>query len=340
MRNDGAKATQLPEAAVAGVNEETGSPDEPGNVLQTDAARPWHRGLPERVAALGLDRLNPARLKVDRLNLNRLRVDPPNPERFGPIASRLWAERKAGTVAIAALALFGWFAAADVSGTADEPARDGASVHSMRLEGGETTSRGGDRTDATASRTSPDNASADPAEDGPAGRGAAADPNSAPDGAPAAQDAEKPVAPIGGLTQRQMDYAATIVKVADRKRMPDQAAVIAVSTALQESYLRNLGSTVIPESQAIPNDGLGSDHDSVGLFQQRSSTGWGPVRRLMDPDFSSSQFLSRLSEIPGWQQMSVTQAAQAVQVSAFPDAYAKWEPFARQIVTAVREAHQ
>jgi hypothetical protein len=119
--------------------------------------------------------------------------------------------------------------------------------------------------------------------------------------------------------------------------MPERAMVVAVSTALQETYLRNLASSAVPESQWHANDGLGSDHDSVGLFQQRATTGWGPVNRLMDPDFATSQFLDALAQVPGWQQMSITQAAQTVQVSGFPDAYAQHEYLARQIVTAVRQ---
>jgi hypothetical protein len=144
------------------------------------------------------------------------------------------------------------------------------------------------------------------------------------------------VPPVGGLTQRQMDYATTIVRVAERKGLPERAMVVAISTALQETYLRNLASTAVPESQSYTNDGSGSDHDSVGLFQQRASSGWGPVNRLMDPAFAANQFFDALAQVSGWQQMSITQAAQTVQVSAFPDAYAQHEGFARQIVNAIR----
>jgi murein DD-endopeptidase MepM/ murein hydrolase activator NlpD len=97
--------------------------------------------------------------------------------------------------------------------------------------------------------------------------------------------------------------------------------VIAIATALQESVLTNL-----------PFLGARNDHDSVGLFQQRPSQGWGTPQQLMDPQYSSRKFYERLLTVKGWQTMPLTKAAQAVQRSAFPDAYAKHESLSAQIV--------
>jgi murein DD-endopeptidase MepM/ murein hydrolase activator NlpD len=89
---------------------------------------------------------------------------------------------------------------------------------------------------------------------------------------------------------------------------------------MQESSLRNLP---------------GGDRDSVGLFQQRPSQGWGTPAQLADPAYAAGKFYSALAAVPGWQAMPLTQAAQAVQRSAHPDAYAKWETDAGALVTEV-----
>jgi hypothetical protein len=143
------------------------------------------------------------------------------------------------------------------------------------------------------------------------------------------------VAPVAGLTQTQMNHAKTIVDTADQMRLPTQAAVVAVATAMQETNLRNLANTGVPESQSLPNDGTGFDHDSVGLFQQRPASGWGPVDQLMDPQTSARKFYQALAQVPGWQDMPVTVAAQTVQGSAFPDAYAKHQATAEAVVDAL-----
>jgi hypothetical protein len=84
-----------------------------------------------------------------------------------------------------------------------------------------------------------------------------------------------------------------------------------VATAIQESSLHNLG-----------NQGPHNDHDSLGLFQQRPSQGWGTAEQLTNPVYAAGKFYDKLLSIPGWEQMPLTQAAQAVQHSAYPDAYA------------------
>ncbi|MBQ0902375.1 hypothetical protein [Micromonospora sp. U21] len=152
--------------------------------------------------------------------------------------------------------------------------------------------------------------------------------------------AKKPVKPrrprpVAGLDQAQMDNAKVIVDVGLEMKMPRRALVVALATAMQESNLYNLTSDVLPESAQYANQGSGSDHDSVGLFQQRPSSGWGTVAELMRPSYAARAFYEALNEIPGWQDMSITAAAQAVQISAFPDAYAQHEDRATTVVAAL-----
>jgi hypothetical protein len=145
---------------------------------------------------------------------------------------------------------------------------------------------------------------------------------------------------VAGLTASQLGYARTIVGEVRARGLPAQAAVDAVSAALQESSLRMYWNPKVAGSQALAPDpsAVGTDGYSVGLFQQQvngSKFSWGTVADAMDPRASTRMFLDRLTAIPGWQSMSVTAADQAVQRSAFPDAYAKWEPTARAVVAAL-----
>ncbi|WP_433538115.1 peptidase M23 [Micromonospora sp. CA-249363] len=142
-------------------------------------------------------------------------------------------------------------------------------------------------------------------------------------------------APVAGLDEDQMENAQAIVRTGRKMGIPRRGLVIAVATAMQESNLYNVASGVLPESQDYPHQGVGWDHDSVGLFQQRSSSGWGPVGRLMDPEFATRQFLTALEQVPGWQQMRLTDAAQAVQVSAYPEHYQQHEWRATRVVDAI-----
>ena len=99
--------------------------------------------------------------------------------------------------------------------------------------------------------------------------------------------------------------------------------MIAVATALQESSLINHGDL-----------GPNNDHDSLGLFQQRPSQGWGTPEQIMNPEYAAATFYERLLAVPGWERLPLTEAAQKVQRSAYPDAYAKHETRATEIVTA------
>ncbi|WP_455709566.1 NlpC/P60 family protein [Micromonospora chersina] len=119
----------------------------------------------------------------------------------------------------------------------------------------------------------------------------------------------------------QLENAAVIIDVGVAKGVPRRGWVIAVATAMQESGLRNL-----------PHLGDTNDHDSIGVFQQRPSQGWGTVAQLSKPAYQAGRFFDKLLTVPGWESMPLTQAAQAVQASAFPDAYAKWTDDAVHLV--------
>ncbi|SHN52595.1 Peptidase family M23 [Geodermatophilus obscurus] len=150
----------------------------------------------------------------------------------------------------------------------------------------------------------------------------------------------------------QMGHAQTIVTVAVRRGLAPYAATVALATAYQESRIRMLANdgsspaltaeqaAVTATSLQFANDGLGSDHDSVNTFQQRWIAGWGTVAQLMDPVYAAEAFYARLVEVPNWQTMPLTRAAQAVQVSAAGGAYARWEPLARELTALLWPAAQ
>jgi hypothetical protein len=149
------------------------------------------------------------------------------------------------------------------------------------------------------------------------------------------------------LDRQQLTRAATIIAVGKTQRIPARGQLIAIMTALTESSIRVLSNTTAyPESASIPNDGNGSDHDSVGIFQQRPAAGWGTVENLMDPVWSSRAFYGGpngpnhgsprgLLDIDDWQTLDPGAAAQAVQVSAYPDRYAVDRPVAEKVLTTL-----
>ncbi|MET9855820.1 hypothetical protein ABZY57_23105 [Streptomyces sp. NPDC006450] len=121
------------------------------------------------------------------------------------------------------------------------------------------------------------------------------------------------------MSPEQAANAATIAAVGVSKGMPDRAVTIALATSMQESALRNLDH---------------GDRDSLGLFQQRPSQGWGTPDQIMDPVYSAGIFYDRLAEIKGYSRLPLTVAAQKVQLSGFPQAYAKHEPDATVLTAA------
>ncbi|WP_262282694.1 M23 family metallopeptidase [Micromonospora sp. MA102] len=131
----------------------------------------------------------------------------------------------------------------------------------------------------------------------------------------------------------QLRNAAVIIKVGQDMKVPARGWVIALATAMQESALRNLANSTVPASLALPHEGVGADHDSLGLFQQRP--GWGSVEQRMTPSYTARKFYEKMVRVRNWQDRPLTVVAQRVQVSAFPDAYAKHEDLAGRIVDAL-----
>nr|WP_151771972.1 heavy metal transporter [Streptomyces abyssomicinicus] len=122
------------------------------------------------------------------------------------------------------------------------------------------------------------------------------------------------------FTPEQAVNAATITAVGTARGLPERAVTIALATALQESSLRNIRY---------------GDRDSLGLFQQRPSQGWGTPKEIMDPAYSAGQFYDHLVKVPDYTELPLTVAAQEVQRSGFPDAYAKHEPDAALMASAL-----
>jgi hypothetical protein len=144
-----------------------------------------------------------------------------------------------------------------------------------------------------------------------------------------AQDQLTPVSTTGPqswmpMTPARYDNATTIVRQVIAKKMGLRSAVIAVATAMQESTLLNI------------NYG---DRDSLGLFQQRPSCGWGTAEQILHPAYAADAFLGALRTYqdrdPGWSEQPLWQTAQGVQASGFPTAYAKWETQAAGLVHSI-----
>ncbi|WP_295840022.1 LysM peptidoglycan-binding domain-containing protein [uncultured Microbacterium sp.] len=137
----------------------------------------------------------------------------------------------------------------------------------------------------------------------------------------AAASASVAVITAAGLDAEQSDNARLIIRIGRELGVSDRGIVIALGTAMQESWLRNLD---------------WGDRDSLGLFQQRPSSGWGTPEQIMDRERSTRVFYGGtadpngpatrgLLDIPGWDELAYADAAQAVQISAYPDRYAQWE---------------
>ena len=118
----------------------------------------------------------------------------------------------------------------------------------------------------------------------------------------------------------QAYYTSIVVGLSVRRGLAPRAGSIAMATVYQETGIRNLDH---------------GDRDSVGLFQQRPSQGWGSEKQLMDPYYATTKFYNALVRVKGWQTREITKVAQAVQRSAYPDAYADHEPDARVLASAL-----
>ncbi|MFG2119470.1 heavy metal transporter [Streptomyces sp. NPDC048710] len=122
------------------------------------------------------------------------------------------------------------------------------------------------------------------------------------------------------FTPEQAVNAATIAAVGTGRGMPERAVTIALATAIQESGLRNIQH---------------GDRDSLGLFQQRPSQGWGTEQQVMDPAYAAGIFYAHLARVPDYTDLPLTVAAQRVQRSGYPEAYAKHEPDATLLAAAL-----
>ena len=129
-----------------------------------------------------------------------------------------------------------------------------------------------------------------------------------------------------GKTRAQIDieqarWTTLMAAISQRRGLPPRATTIAIATAFQESKIHNIDY---------------GDRDSIGLFQQRPSQGWGTRKQLLDPHHSIGRFYDGLVKVKGYQSMSITDAAQRVQRSAFPGAYGEHEDYARALASSLR----
>ncbi|NEA67808.1 heavy metal transporter [Streptomyces sp. SID12488] len=122
------------------------------------------------------------------------------------------------------------------------------------------------------------------------------------------------------FTPEQAVNAATITAVGTARGLPERAVAIALATALQESGLRNI---------------THGDRDSLGLFQQRPSQGWGTAKEIQDPAYAAGEFYDHLVKVSGYSRLPLTVAAQRVQRSGYPEAYAKHEQDATLLAAAL-----
>lgn len=141
--------------------------------------------------------------------------------------------------------------------------------------------------------------------------------------------------------------AQVVVAVGEKMHIPPQGIIVALATALQESGLKNYANDGtgqlrgdqqgIASSLQLPHDAVGRDHGSLGIMQQQYPW-WGTIQELMTPAIAARKFYEALLKVNNWQNLPVTVAAQTVQGSAFPDAYAAQEPKARALYATYRGA--
>jgi hypothetical protein len=124
------------------------------------------------------------------------------------------------------------------------------------------------------------------------------------------------------LTPEQAGNVEAIAAVARERELPERAVVIALATAQQESRLRSLDY---------------GDRDSLGLFQQRPSQGWGTPEQVQDPAYAAGEFYERLVQVPRWNTRPLGEASHAVQRSAYPERVPRWEPMAQALTNALDE---
>src|SRR3954471_5196893 len=122
------------------------------------------------------------------------------------------------------------------------------------------------------------------------------------------------------MEPEQAQNAAVVAGVALQRGLPHHAVTVAIAVAWQESRMRNLDH---------------GDRDSLGLFQQRPSQGWGTEAQVQNPVYAAGAFFDHLVLVPGWETGRLTDVAQAVQRSGFPEAYQQWEPMATELAAVL-----
>ncbi|KAL2255766.1 hypothetical protein VTK26DRAFT_2740 [Humicola hyalothermophila] len=127
---------------------------------------------------------------------------------------------------------------------------------------------------------------------------------------------------LPGLNAKQSAHARKIIAQAKKDKVGRHGCVTGIATALVESNIKVYANRKVPESLKYPYDAIGSDHDSVGIFQQRAIY-YPNIAADMDPARSAGQFFKKMKGIKGWQKIAPGKLAQKVQVSAYPDRYAK-----------------
>ncbi|MFI0794581.1 peptidase M23 [Micromonospora rubida] len=323
MRDDGTLDDQQNPGVAAGRSDVTTSSERPATTsTTTDGTRPEHHRIPSP----GGTTTRPRRLR-NLLAPGRSAPGPAAPGGPSRRPGRTAVALAAGVTCCLGLAALAQARQETGADTAARAAVAGADLERRAAADTDAASRSLDRVSAAPSATVSPSAATPSAT--------TADPDTTRAPAPRKQPA-RPAdpAPVAGLTKTQMANAKVIVRTGRAMGVPRRGLVIAVATAMQESNLYNVASGVLPESQEYPHQGVGWDHDSVGLFQQRASSGWGEVGQLMDPAFATRQFLAALEQIPGWRNLPLTVAAQAVQISAYPDLYAQHEWRATKVVDA------
>ncbi|RLL93756.1 hypothetical protein CFD26_102440 [Aspergillus turcosus] len=138
---------------------------------------------------------------------------------------------------------------------------------------------------------------------------------------------------LPGLTATQSSHAHKIIDEAKKEGLGRQGCLAGIATALVESNILIYANSKVPESLKYPHDKVGSDYDSVGIFQQRAVY-YPNIAADMDPARSAAQFFAKMKNISGWKTMNVGKLCQKVQVSAYPDRYAQRVPAAEKICSA------
>ena len=316
------------------------------------------QGLPVRLGPLPLitGALTTALFTLHGATLLRLRTPAPIAERAATIANRMTYSAAVLAVAagltsmadaqavrrpvLAAIATAGLAGTVYLAGRLHHRGRTGWALVATGTAAEKHAERGAERGEDPQAANEPDNEVAPEAEDAPQSDEPEAEEKDSKD----EKESEKKEKTINtkpksvkGLDKAQMANALAVIQVGEEMNVPKRGQAIALMTVMQETKFYNLASDKYPSSLKIDNEGVGSDHDSVGIFQQRPSMGWGSVKECMDVEYASTAFYSKLLKVKNWDDMKLTDAAQKVQGSAFPNAYAKWDKLAYALLDEIHQ---